>query len=48
VDVDELLPHQEVAATLFAIHDITTKLSGIIRLLEGEDDGEGWTAEDEP
>ena len=48
MDVDQLLSHQEVAATLFAIHDINMKLSRIIRLLEGDDDGEAWTAEDEP
>jgi hypothetical protein len=48
VDADELLSHQEIAATLFAIHDINTKLSRIIELLEGDDDGGAWTAEDEP
>jgi hypothetical protein len=48
MDVDELLASQEVAATLFAIHDINTKLSRIIRLLEGDDDGEAWRGEDEP
>jgi hypothetical protein len=47
MDVDELLAREEVTATLFAIHDINLKLSRIIRLLEGDDDGEAWTAEDD-
>jgi hypothetical protein len=47
VDLDELLSRPEVVATLFAVQDINVKLSRIIRLLEGDDDGEAWPPEDD-
>jgi hypothetical protein len=47
VDPAELVSREELAAILLAIHDINRKLSRIIRLLEGDDDGEAWTAEDD-
>jgi hypothetical protein len=47
VDLDAVVSRGEVTPTIFAILDINTKLSRIIRLLEGDDDGETWPPEDD-
>ncbi len=46
MQAEPLLSREELTATLFAIQDINLKLSRIIRLLEGDDDGEEWAPED--
>jgi hypothetical protein len=47
VSLEGLVSREELAVILFAVHDINVKLSKIIRLLEGEDDGEGWPQQDD-
>ena len=46
VESEQLISRDEVTATLFAIADINLKLSRLIDLLEGGNDGEEWPPED--
>ena len=43
----DLISREELADTVFAIADIDIKLSRIIQLLEGGDDGEEWSPPDD-
>jgi hypothetical protein len=47
VDLDAVVSRGEVTATIFALLGINAKLSRIIRLLEGDGDGETWPPEDD-